>query len=508
LSWRDLGDGTYEVGVHIADVTYFMKPGTLLDDIAARRATTTYLIQRCYPMLPRMLCENLCSLAENEDRLAFSVIWRLDKDNNVLEEWFGRTVIRSCCKMAYGNAQSIINDPELDWVSSEMPAVHGGHSTADVKKTVLGLQGIAARLRKARFSAGALRLDKVKVGFKLDRGTGMPDGVFDYHMQDSNRLVEEFMLMANMAVAKKIHTMYPHHAMLRNHPTPKEVPLEKLCQELAFAGIKIETSSAGSLQKSLEHVGATTNKKTLLALQLMVTMPMQNANYICADDCESEDAYRHYALNVPFYTHFTSPIRRMADVVVHRLLASGLEGKKEPPCDSREVSMQAAICNERKKAAKDAQEASDMLFKCVYILEKGPFDEDGIVYKVQDRSFEVMVLRLGVEVRVLLDKLQDIDSYDFDKSNQSLKLRWRPSALKQAHSDTFKAMAAGGGGGGDEPAAAPAGAAGGAAPPPYSVVDASGLQPVKLFDTVRVRLSAKKDGPKLVLEGVLIPTVA
>ena len=105
-----------------------------------------------------------------------------------------------------------------------------------------------------------------------DRGTGMPDGVFDYHLQDSNRLVEEFMLMANMAVAKKIHVLYPNHAMLRNHPTPKEVPLEKLSQELAFAGIKIETSSAGALQKSLEHVGATTNKKTLLALQLMVTM--------------------------------------------------------------------------------------------------------------------------------------------------------------------------------------------------------------------------------------------
>ena len=116
----------------------------------------------------------------------------------------------------------------------------------------------------------------------------------------------------------------------------------------------------------------------------------------------------------------------MADVVVHRLLASGLEGKKEPPCDSREVSMQAAICNERKKAAKDAQESSDMLFKCVYILEKGPFDEDATVYKVMDRSFEVMVLRLGVEVRVLLDKLHDMDSYDFDKSTQSLKLRWRP----------------------------------------------------------------------------------
>lgn len=164
----------------------------------------------------------------------------------------------------------------------------------------------------------------------------------------------------------------------------------------------------------------------------------------------------------------------------------------------------AHACTSTIKKAKDAQEASDMLFKCVYILEKGPFEEDATVFKVMDRSFEVMVLRLGVEVRVLLDKLHDIDSYTFDKSNCSLSLRWRPSALAQA---AATAATSGAGSGGDGAAAAAAGADGDAAPPPYSAVDASGVQAVKLFDTVRVRLSAKKDGPKLVLEGVLIPTV-
>ena len=168
----------------------------------------------------------------------------------------------------------------------------------------------------------------------------------------------------------------------------------------------------------------------------------------------------------------------------------------------------AHACTSTIKKAKDAQEASDMLFKCVYILEKGPFEEDATVFKVMDRSFEVMVLRLGVEVRVLLDKLHDIDSYTFDKSNCSLSLRWRPSALAQAAATAATSGAgSGGGSGGDGAAAGAAGADGDAAPPPYSAVDASGVQAVKLFDTVRVRLSAKKDGPKLVLEGVLIPTV-
>eukprot|EP00041_Stephanoeca_diplocostata_P030077 m.901067 g.901067 ORF g.901067 m.901067 type:complete len:183 (-) comp23686_c1_seq18:1717-2265(-) len=128
LHFTALENGDFEIGVHIADVSYFMKPGTKLDEIASRRATSTYLVNRCYPMLPRLLCENLCSLTEGEDRLAFSVIWRFNKDVQIIDEWFGRTVIRSCAKLAYQHAQAIIEDPELDWDKCNFPSIHGHHT--------------------------------------------------------------------------------------------------------------------------------------------------------------------------------------------------------------------------------------------------------------------------------------------------------------------------------------------------------------------------------------------
>lgn len=163
LSCVALDDGTFEVGVHIADVSFFVKPGTKLDEIAARRATTTYLVQRSYPMLPRLLCENLCSLSENQDRLAYSVVWTLDREGNILQEWFGRTVIHSCCKLAYGHAQAVIEDPAVDWEGNEFPRIYGEHTIDDVKKDILNLQAIAVNLRARRFEGGALRLDKPKL---------------------------------------------------------------------------------------------------------------------------------------------------------------------------------------------------------------------------------------------------------------------------------------------------------------------------------------------------------
>jgi DIS3-like exonuclease 2 len=174
LSYRKLEGGGYEIGVHIADVTFFLKPETELYDVASARATSTYLVNKCYPMLPRLLCENLCSLAENEDRLAFSVIWTFDADGGVVDEWFGRTVIRSCVKLAYEHAQAVLDNPELDWAAAGHSPVKCDVSVDTVKASILGLNGVAKRLRAGRFEAGALRLDKIKVSFQLDRATGLP----------------------------------------------------------------------------------------------------------------------------------------------------------------------------------------------------------------------------------------------------------------------------------------------------------------------------------------------
>jgi DIS3-like exonuclease 2 len=153
----------------------------------------------------------------------------------------------------------VIDDPELDWQAAAMPTLHGGHTPASVKAAVLGLQSIATRLRAARFARGALRLDKVKVGFVINQGTGMPEGVCDYALHDSNRLVEEFMLMANMSVAKRLHEAFPKHALLRNHPPPKEVPLKKVAALCLAKGIALDISSAGGIQTSLDAVAGDSN---------------------------------------------------------------------------------------------------------------------------------------------------------------------------------------------------------------------------------------------------------
>jgi DIS3-like exonuclease 2 len=394
--------------VHIADVTYFLKPGTELYGYASRRATSTYLVNKCYPMLPRLLCENLCSLAENEDRLAFSVIWRFDSDGNVVEEWFGRTVIRSCVKLAYEHAQAVIEAPDLDWATAKHPPIRNGMSVDAVKGCVLGLYTLSKTLRERRYASGAIRLDKTKVAFKLNRDTGLPTECFNYTTRDSNKLVEEFMLFANMAVAKKIYDSFPEVAMLRRHEPPLDTKLEEVVEVCRRMGYEFDGESSGALHRSLQRLGETMDEVQFRTVQLLCMGPMQVAQYVCTGALESVAEARHYALAVPFYTHFTSPIRRMADVVVHYMLDAAITGEK-PWHEMAEVKRQARVCNDRKAAAKKAQEDSEYLFMCLYIDANSPVVDEASICRVQDRSLDVLTLRLGVETRLRLDDMAALE---------------------------------------------------------------------------------------------------
>lgn len=394
--------------MHIADVTYFLKPGTELYGYASRRATSTYLVNKCYPMLPRLLCENLCSLAENEDRLAFSVIWRFDSDGNVVEEWFGRTVIRSCVKLAYEHAQAVIEAPDLDWATAKHPPIRNGMSVDAVKGCVLGLYTLSKTLRERRYASGAIRLDKTKVAFKLNRDTGLPTECFNYTTRDSNKLVEEFMLFANMAVAKKIYDSFPEVAMLRRHEPPLDTKLEEVVEVCRRMGYEFDGESSGALHRSLQRLGETMDEVQFRTVQLLCMGPMQVAQYVCTGALESVAEARHYALAVPFYTHFTSPIRRMADVVVHYMLDAAITGEK-PWHEMAEVKRQARVCNDRKAAAKKAQEDSEYLFMCLYIDANSPVVDEASICRVQDRSLDVLTLRLGVETRLRLDDMAALE---------------------------------------------------------------------------------------------------
>ncbi|XP_062582698.1 DIS3-like exonuclease 2 [Saccostrea cucullata] len=369
LSCEKLPDGNYEVGVHIADVSYFLKEGTLLDKIAGHRATSVYLVQKVIPMLPRILCEELCSLNPDEDRLTFSVVWKISEKGEIYEEWFGRSVIKSCCKLAYEHAQGFIEQADREWTKEELPPISEKFSVQEIKERTLNLHKIAVNLRKQRMDSGALRLDQVKLQFCLNDETGLPNGYSIYQQKDSNRLVEEFMLLANMAVAHKTYSVFDKQSLLRRHPPPKSKMMEDMRDLCASLGVPLDIDSAGDLQRSLwSYLG--NDEFSGARMQVLVSMcskPMQNALYFCTGCLEDEELYRHYALNVPLYTHFTSPIRRYADVIVHRTLSAALGCSPEINLTPQQINKQALQCNEKKTNSKRVQELSVDLYFSIFV---------------------------------------------------------------------------------------------------------------------------------------------
>ncbi|ELT98463.1 hypothetical protein CAPTEDRAFT_225282 [Capitella teleta] len=432
-----LGDGIYEIGVHIADVSYFVSEGTALDQVASDRATSVYLVQKLskvVPMLPRLLCEKLCSLNPDEDRLTFSVIWRITEEGEILDQWFGRSIIRSCVKLSYDHAQGFIENPEQNWEAEQLPPVSEGFCVEQIKERVLNLNKVAVNLRKQRFDAGALRLDKVKLQFSLDKESGLPNGFSVYQQKDSNRLVEEFMLLANMSVAHKIHENFPDQSVLRRHPPPQLRMLDELSSICKSLGIPIDTTSSLTMQQSIAAQAENSEqeaKSRMLVLTSMCARPMQLALYFCSGTVEDEDLYQHYALNVPFYTHFTSPIRRYPDIMVHRQLAASLGYSAPSATDKRTFQVQCNHCNDKRTAAKMVSELSADLFFSVFVKECGPFEHKAMVQAVLDRSFDVLILAVGVVKRVYLDKLP-LKSFNFRKVNlrPELTLAWQQTEIQ------------------------------------------------------------------------------
>ncbi|KAH9492825.1 DIS3-like exonuclease 2 [Bulinus truncatus] len=423
VSVEDLGNGKYEVGVHIADVSYFVTENTALDEAVSKRATSVYLVQKVVPMLPRLLCEELCSLNPDKDRLAFSVVWTMNEEGEIFDEWYGRTVIRSCVKLSYEHAQGFIVQPDKEWTCDELPPISNGFSVPDVCKRVIQLNKIALNLRKLRFDNGALRLDQVKLQFSLNKETGLPNGYSVYQQKDSNRLIEEFMLLANMAVAHKIMKSFPQKAVLRRHPPPQVKPLEameELCDSLC---VEIDASSSGSLQKSLlKYYGEDEfSQSRLQVLVVLISKPMQLAKYFCSGSYPDASMYHHYALNVPLYTHFTSPIRRYPDILVHRLLAASLDYCTPTEKSTQILQRESEYCNDKKLNAKMASERSNEMYFSIFVKEVGPLEENGMVMAVLDKSFDVLILKLGIVKRVYLEKLPLVSS-EFRKNMKSPEL--------------------------------------------------------------------------------------
>ncbi|XP_068434706.1 DIS3-like exonuclease 2 isoform X2 [Clinocottus analis] len=406
LSCKVLPDGNFEVGVHIADVSYFVGENNALDAVASQRTTSVYMVQKVIPMLPRLLCEELCCLNPRTDRLAFSVIWQMTPKGKILSEWFGRSVICSCVKLSYDHAQSMIESPGKTFTPEELTPVDPAHRIDVIHRAVLNLHSIAQNLRTQRFAEGALRLDQSKLSFTLDKETMMPQGCYVYQYKDSNKLVEEFMLLANIATAKHIHARFPQLALLRRHPPPKAKMVEELQELCNQLEINMDLSSAGALQM---------------------------ASYFCAG-LPGEESFNHYALNVPLYNHFTSPIRRYADLVVHRLLASSLNCGPSFELSMEDVKKQALHCNDKKTVSKRVQELSAELFFGAFVKSCGPLDADGMVMGVLDLCFDVLVLRYRVQKRIYCKHVKGLQSFRHRQvgKKHELTLLWRAEGSEKA----------------------------------------------------------------------------
>ncbi|KAL2624039.1 hypothetical protein R1flu_008284 [Riccia fluitans] len=478
LSVELLGDGMLRIGVHIADVSFFVEPNTVLDKEARSRSTSVYLIQRVLPMLPPLLCEELCSLNPGVDRLAFSVTWTVDSSGIIRDQWIGRTIIRSCAKLTYGHAQEMIDDNfdvsycgnaghEPSGVEGSAPLLHGEHSWSDVVEDVKTLHEIAKRRRECRFDGGALKLENSKMVFFLD-DDGEPYDSMMYHHQDSNFLVEEFMLMANMTVARVISGAFPERALLRRHPEPSSRKLKEFEDFCTKNGFQLDTSSSGALHISLENMRESFQDDPVLfnILMLYATKPMQLAKYFCTGELKGkEDDWGHYALAVPLYTHFTSPIRRYPDLVVHRTLAAALEAERalakngfpfdeaefehnrEAPSlrcftgtkvdkdkieskivqealgtaakrhkipESAELALVAAHCNERRMACRNVREASDKLYLWCMLKKKKGVLSAARVLALGPKFMSLYVCKIAMERRIYYDEIEGLSTEWFE----------------------------------------------------------------------------------------------
>ncbi|KAJ2162481.1 hypothetical protein GGF46_000612 [Coemansia sp. RSA 552] len=389
-------DGGYELGVHIADVTQFVAAGSATDTEAMSRGTTVYLADRRFNMIPEVLSEQVCSLRGGRDRFAVSVLWDLDHDYNTRNIWFGRTVIRSACEMYYEQAQAFLDgkgaglDPKLEKQLCT--------STVELAKAM-------RVLRERRRQRGALELASTEIKFSFDPATHAVSEVIPKSSLEIHRVIEEAMVFANSAVACRIHQAFPQAALLRRHRSPTSERFERLVRAAQTKGFDIDCSSNAALATSLRKVteAATSKDPDLVFLaKSMATLAMQEADYFATGDCSKEE-FAHYGLAVDYYTHFTSPIRRYADIVVHRQLLDALAGDYESMAVSSRswVGQTATRLNERNRQSKVAQRESTELFQSRYVSQqtregKQCLVADGVVAEVRTNGLIVYVPRLGI----------------------------------------------------------------------------------------------------------------
>ncbi len=394
ISFKVLENKNFEVGVHIADVTHFVRPDSAIDKEAYERGTSVYLVDRVIPMLPEKLSNDLCSLRPNEDKLCFSAVFELDAEANILNEWFGKTVIHSDVRFSYEQAQDVIEG-----------------NSAELKEPIEALNDLAYKLREKKFKHGAISFESTEVKFKLD-DSGKPVGVYVKERKDAHKLIEDFMLLANRRVAEFIAKKGKGKQKLtfvyRAHDAPNEQTLTTFAAFAGKFGYKINMKSDKEIARSLNHLmHDIEGKKEQNVLTQLAIRSMAKAIY-------TTKSSSHYGLAFDFYTHFTSPIRRYPDMMVHRLLEHYLAGQKSVSQDEYEAK--STYASQMEKKAADAERASIKYMQAEYLKNNIGKEFTGIISGVTEWGMYVEIEENKCEGMVRLRDITD-DFYVLDEKN-------------------------------------------------------------------------------------------